>query len=94
MKRKIIYILLFSIFFIPSIVKAENLTEEVDTSKKIYDFANLLTEDEEKEIFQLEEKFIEKNNLDISILTLDNNPYGNTLDATRTYAIDFYNYNL
>lgn len=93
MKKKFIYILLFLLFFIPYIVKAENLTTEVDNSKKIYDFANLLSDGEEKEIYSLEKQYMEKNNLDIAIITLDNNPYGNSVEDTKTYAIDFYNYN-
>ena len=93
MKKRYVYLLLLSLFFIPFIVKADNLTETVDVSLKLYDYADLLTEEQEKEVYILEEKYIEQNDLDLAIITLDKNPYGETSDATKTYAIDFYNYN-
>ena len=92
MKRKLIFLLLL-VFLIPTIVRAENLTQKVDNSKKIYDFANLLTENQESEIHLLIEKYIEQNKLDLAIITLDDNPYGTSANDTKTYAIDFYNYN-
>ena len=93
MKKSFIYIFIISLFFIPSIVKADNLTENVDNSEKIYDFANLITDEEKKEVYSVINRYIENFNLDLSIVTIDNNPYGNDLDSTKTYAIDFYNYN-
>lgn len=93
MKKKLIYVILLALFFIPTIVKADDLTVKVDNKKKIYDFANLLTDEEEKEIYYLEKQYIQKNNLDIAIITLDNNPYGDSVESTKTYAIDFYNHN-
>ena len=50
MKRLSLLILL-SIFFIPSVVFAQNLTPTVDETQKIYDFADLLTDEEEKQLF-------------------------------------------
>ena len=93
MKKSFIYIFIISLFFIPSIVKADNLTESVDNSKKVYDFANLITDEEEKEVYSVINKYIDNFNLDLAIVTIDNNPYGNDIESTKTYAIDFYNYN-
>ena len=85
MKKRIIYLLIFSLFLIPSIVKADNLTKSVDKEEKIYDFADLITNEEEKEIQLLLKDYIDKNKLDLIIVTLDENPYGNTSDDTHTY---------
>ena len=93
MKKKIIYLLLLTVLFIPTIVKADNLTETVDSSKKIYDFGELLTDDEENEIYKLENKYIEENSIDLVIVTLKDNPYGNTKESTISYANDFYTNN-
>ena len=70
MKKKLIYLLLLALFFIPTIVKADNLTESVDKSKMIYDFGELLTDKEEKEIYELEKKYSLENDLDLVIVTL------------------------
>ena len=93
MKKSFIYIFIISLFFIPSIVKADNLTESVDNSKKVYDFADLITDEEEKEVYSVINKYIDSFKLDLAVVTIDNNPYGNDIDSTKTYAIDFYNYN-
>ena len=93
MKKRLIYILLLIVFLIPCVVKADNLTEKVDNSKKIYDFANLITDDQESEVALLINNFVEKYKMDLAIITLDNNPYGKDINSTKTYAIDFYNYN-
>lgn len=93
MKKKIVYILIFILFLIPYVVKADNLTESVDNSKKIYDFANLVTDEEESEISLLINNYVDKYKMDLAIITLDNNPYGDTIDSTKSYVSDFYNYN-
>ena len=93
MKKRLIYFLLLIVFLIPCVVKADNLTEKVDNSKKIYDFANLITDDQESEVALLINNFVEKYKMDLAIITLDNNPYGKDINSTKTYAIDFYNYN-
>ena len=66
-------------------------TKKVDASKKIYDFSDILTDEEEIEIYDKIIDFIEKNNMDLVILT-DNLPY--VVDHTNEeYAVDFYDYN-
>ena len=64
-------------------------TPNVDETEKIYDFADLFTEEEEAKLFEEVSNYIEKNQLDLVILTIDNN---NKINAQR-YAEDFYIYN-
>lgn len=91
--KKLSILLILLISFIPGIVYAENLTPHVDVNEKIYDYADLLTEDEENTLFNKVEQFINENNLDLVLVTIDKNPYGVSDDYTRIYAQDFYDYN-
>ena len=93
MKKRLIYILLLIVFFAPYVVKAENLTEEVDNTIKLYDYADLITDDEENEVSLLINNYIEKYKMDLAIITLDKNTYGKDFESTKVYAVDFYNYN-
>lgn len=66
-------------------------SKKVDASEKIYDFSDILTNEEEKILYDKIINFIEQYNTDLVILT-DNLPY--TIDeANETYAVDFYDYN-
>lgn len=66
-------------------------SKKVDASEKIYDFADILTDEEEKELYDKMKQFIEKYNTDLVILT-DVLPY--TYDKqNEDYAADFYDYN-
>lgn len=68
-----------------------NNTPYVDSSKKIYDFSDILTEDEEKNLYNQINSFITSTNIDMVIVTY-NLPY--TVDSTNeTFAADFYDYN-
>ena len=82
-------------------------TKAVDASEKIYDFAEVLTEEEEKILKQKIEEFIEKNQMDLVIVT-DKIPYPEEIknycyndakadkeekEFTENYAADFYDYN-
>ena len=64
-------------------------TPYVDETEKIYDFADLFTEEEEKKIYDKVVNYIEKKNLDLVIVTISNNDK----DSTTSYAEDFYMYN-
>ena len=66
-------------------------TKYVNANEKIYDFSNILTDDEEKELYSKIQEFIEKTNMDMVILT-DNVPY-NYDEKNEEYAVDFYDYN-
>lgn len=66
-------------------------TKSVDASEKIYDFSELLTEEEEKILKRRIDDFVEKNHMDLVILT-DNFSYTED-DDNGFYAADFYDYN-
>lgn len=70
-------------------------TPKVDASQKIYDFANLFTEDEEKKLYDLALKYIKKTDIDLAIVTIDYNPKSswNGQSPTTVYADDFHDYN-
>ena len=66
-------------------------TKYVDASEKIYDFSDILTDEEEKELKTLIDAFYNKTKMDLVIVT-DNVPYVVDNDNT-VYAEDFYDYN-
>ncbi len=66
-------------------------TPLVDASKKIYDYGDILTDEEENELFTLVGNFIEQTNMDMVILTVDMPYYSDS--ENETYASDFYDYN-
>ena len=60
------------------VVNEENInyilnTKAVDASEKIYDFANILTEKEEKKLYKEIDSFVEDTALDLVILTEKDN---------------------
>lgn len=64
-------------------------TPAVDSSEKVYDFAELLTTEEEQEIYEKVSDFIQATNLDLAIVTIQENNKG----VAKEYAQDFYDYN-
>lgn len=64
-------------------------TPAVNASEKIYDFAEVLSADEEKQLYKKIDKFVKQSNMDLVIITIKNN---NKSDSGQ-YAHDFYNYN-
>ena len=66
-------------------------TPYVDASLKIYDFADILTDEEEKELKTLIDGFIEQTNLDFVFVSVDMSYYNDSLN--EIYAQDFYDYN-
>lgn len=64
-------------------------TPKVDESEKIYDFANLLTTEEEQDLYSRIIEFIENHNYDMVVVTIDDN----NKHSARDYADDFYDYN-
>lgn len=66
-------------------------TPYVDASQKIYDYSNVLSEDEEKTLKKEIDNFIEKTKFDLVFVSVDL-PY--SLDSVNEdYAADFYDYN-
>ena len=66
-------------------------TAFVDASEKIYDFADILTDEEEIELKNYAYEFIKKNKMDVVILTI-NKEYSNDYE-NENIAADFYDYN-
>lgn len=66
-------------------------TYAVDASEKIYDYSDVLTEEEEIALKQTIDEFIKKNNTDVVIL-IDSVSYNSDL-KNEEYACDFYDYN-
>ena len=66
-------------------------TKLVDASEKVYDFADILTEEEEEEIYNRISSFVKKYDIDMVFVSIDM-PY--TYDKqNEDYAVDFYDYN-
>lgn len=68
---------------------AKKTTPVVDETKKIYDYANLITDEEETELYNKVQEFINKYNMDMVIVTINSNPKSSSM----AYADDFYDYN-
>ena len=64
-------------------------TPSVDESIKVYDFANLLSDSQEKSLFNSIVRFTNKTGLEAVIATIDDNPG----KSVRDEAADFYDYN-
>ncbi len=88
--KKNVLLLFLLLFLIPVKVDAENLTPSVDNEIKIFDYADLLTATEEKMLETSITHFIEIEDLDMVIVTIDTNPYGVSDYYTEKYAEDFY----
>ena len=86
-------ILLFLLFLIPINTYAISDIPTVDSSKKVYDYADLLSEEEENKLHEGIIDVLEKRNLEVVFVTINNNPYGTSDEATQNYAADFYDYN-
>lgn len=65
------------------------ITPYVDATEKIYDFANLFTNNEENELYNKVQDFITTYNMDMIIVTIDEN----NKKSAMHYADDFYDYN-
>lgn len=66
-------------------------TPYVDASEKIYDFADILTEEEEEYLYKLVQEYINKTNMDMVILTDVKSYFYDS--QNEDYAADFYDYN-
>lgn len=60
----------------------------VDENLKVYDFANILTSEDETSLYNEATKFISEYNMDLVLVTIDDN-----FETTQEYADDFYDYN-
>lgn len=62
----------------------------VDASEKIYDYADILTDEEEQEVYKYIENFIAKTHIDMAFVSIDE--YFSE-KQNEDYACDFYDYN-
>ena len=76
------------IFTFPVSASADDVPK-VDASIKIYYYAELLTEDQEKDLALKAKDILAKHNIDIAIVTANST---NGLSSME-YADDFYDYN-
>ncbi len=69
-------------------------TPRVDANEKIYDFADVISEEDEKALATLAQDFVSRNKMDIVILTIDvESTYTEIESYAENYAADFYDYN-
>ncbi len=64
-------------------------TPRVDEKEKVYDYANLFTDEEEKQIFDKIQNYIEEYKMDLVVVTIDHN---NKI-STERYGEDFFIFN-
>lgn len=64
-------------------------TPKVDEKEKVYDFAVLFSEEEINDLYNKIQTYIEKFNMDMVIVSINNNNKG----TAQEYADDFYDYN-
>ncbi len=64
-------------------------TPLVDSSEKIYDFAEKFSSSEEKSLYKLVSKYIDTYDMDMVIVTINDNPK----ESATAYGQDFYDYN-
>ena len=64
-------------------------TPSVDATEKIYDFADLYTDDEEQSLYDKVKTFIDTYNMDFAIVTISENNKASEVE----YSDDFYDYN-
>lgn len=69
-------------------------TPYVNSSQKIYDYSDILTEEEENEIKELIDEYIRTTNMDMVVLTIDMPDDNYFPDSVYdAYAANFYDYN-
>lgn len=84
--RKIRFIFLIVLMFI-GINKISAV--ELDTTRHVYDYAQVLTEEEESSLKEEADHFISTYNMDMVLVTVKYH----TKSTTKAYAEDFYDYN-
>lgn len=64
-------------------------TPAIDSSEKVYDFADLFSLNEEKELYKQISEYINFYDMDLAVVTINEN----NKHSSMTYADDFYDYN-
>ena len=87
---RFVFIFTFFVAFTSlSFASPRDNTPVVDETKKVYDFADLFTNNEENLLYQDIVEFIDVNDMDMAVVTIDYNNKKSAMD----YADDFYDYN-
>lgn len=70
-------------------------TPKVNADEKIYDFADLFSDNEEKLLYESAIGYINSSSYDLAIVTINENPksYWRGQNPTTVYADDFHDYN-
>jgi len=84
----VVYIFIFANSFAVA-TPYERDIPKVDENEKVYDFADLFTDTEESLLYDEITDFIFESNLDMAVVTIDDNPKNSAMN----YADDFYDYN-
>lgn len=92
MKKLKVLLLLFIPFILMTNVSASTVPL-VDSSEKVYDFADLFNESEEISIYNSIMTYINKTSYDLVVVTIDDNPKNGYSNPSMVYADDFYDYN-
>lgn len=87
--KKYLYIVLTILMMLPINLYAYYDKVE-DTDQKVYDFAGVLTNSEEREFQEIAEDFLDKYKMDMVIVTVNKGYNSSEIEA---YADDFYDYN-
>ena len=82
------YLKLLLLTLIISIIGILNV-KAIDTSEKVYDFANVLTPEQKELLKEKIDKYIETYNMDMAVVTVKYHNYSSTMQ----YADDFYDVN-
>lgn len=88
--KKIVYLVTFVVLFNSfSFASPKDNTPQVDETRKIYDYAELFNSVQEESLYQDIIEFINANEMDMAVVTIDDNNKMSAMD----YADDFYDYN-
>lgn len=87
--KKILYYILATLMIIPININAY-YDKVDDTDQKVYDYAEVLSKNEEKEFQEIAENFLDKYKMDMVIVTVNKGYNSSQIEA---YADDFYDYN-
>ena len=85
MKKKILIIIIFIILFG---IHYSNVYA-FDTSDKVYDYADVISSEDEEKLKSYIDDYIEKYNMDMVLVTVKQHDKS----STKEYAMDFYDYN-
>lgn len=96
LSKMFIFAFLYSFMITPIFASAAESSDyrDVDTTQKVYDYADLLTDDEEQFFKEKINTLIDKNNYDVFVVTIDYNDVSYaTSDQSLSFLEDFGDFN-